>query len=344
MTANPHWKSADEVIVPPNPGFGWAGSTDIERRLFDDLETQAPYAMRQKAAGEFNPDAIAQFDAFQESRGRYPGSRDWSLLDEFMAKKDLSWQPQIIGSCVWSNTQPRFVERCMIQIGLMQQAQEFLGRSEFGPDNFSPYGPYSYGIARRHVNMRGGDGLYCEAMVWALQQGFLPCNTPRLLELLKQLGVDSDKDFPEPQGNDGAKIYRRFGNWEFLDLLSPYADFPCTETPMVKSAAQLKQLILEGKPCFVCSNIAIRKVGNHKDGFPIHGRDPRNSWAHNMGFDGLWVASDGDEFFREPNTSWGPENIYNLPYSEVDSWFRNGLVTCAGVGNINLPMSAPPLI
>jgi hypothetical protein len=338
---NPDWRCADEVTVPDSWVPGWSGTIEQEKRSFGDLEDEHPYSMTFRADPEFNPQAWEQFDAFQYSKGRFPGSVDWSLLDLFIARKELAWMPQIIGSCVQSNTFPRVVQRWMIQVALMGEPQEYLGTSEFGMHNFAPYGPYTYGIARRKANMRGGDGLYCAPMAWALMQGFLSCATPKLQELCRNLGVDGDKDFPEPQS---ARVYRRFGNWEFLDTLQPYADFPCVEAPQINNIDQLLAAIRAGKPAFVCSNIAIKKVGTHKDGFPIHGKDPRNNWAHNMGFDGIWVASDGEEFLREPNTSWGVNNIYNIRLSEVADWFRRGWLSCAAVGRLLAPKSAPPLV
>ena len=344
---NPDFRSADEITtVGPQ---GWTDGTlteqqaiDFEKAGADRLESDMPVAFRSRAADVPDPIMVAKWNEFQKSKGRFPGSCDWTLLDEFVHGKPIVWKPQIIGSCVMSNTMGSLVARGMYQVALLGQPNEYLGRNEFGPQNYAAYGPFSYGAARKRANMRSGDGLYCEAMVESLMKdGQISCSTPKLLEILKSNGLDGAEDFPEPQGNDGAAFYRAMGNWKHLDELRPYADFLVTEMSYIKSADQLVESLKAGKPTFVCSMEAIHKVGTHPDGFAIHARNPRDSWAHNMAFRGYFVASDGEEFIRESNESWGADHIYNRKLSEVDKAIRTGGLTIASVGNINLPGSAP---
>lgn len=350
VTLNPDFRSADEVIVPPNASTGWTDGTlteqeaiDKEKRGADRLMEDMPVAFRSLAPQEPLPGLLAKWDEFQKSKGRYPGSFDWTLLDEFVHKAPLLWKPQIIGSCVVSNTNPAIVTREMYQIALLGQSGEYLGRDEFGPNNYASYGPFSYGAARKRANMwRSGDGLYCEAMLESLMKdGRLSCSTPKLLEILKKLGLAEPKDFPEPQGNAGASLYRAFGAGKYYDELKGYADFLVTEGGYVKTIDELIAVLKAGKPTFVCSTEAIKKVGTHPDGFAIHARDPGNTWAHNMSFRGLFTASDGEEFIREPNESWGPEHIYNRRVSEVDKAIRTGKLTIAYIGQTNTPESVP---
>ena len=347
---NPDFRGADEVEPPAHWAelTGWTDgkaderdAIDTELRTFADIEAEAPYRFTRQVAREIPAAMLAKWNEFQLSKGRYAGSADWSLIDEFVTGEPLVWLPQIIGSCVMSNTLRPWVARLMYQIVLLGDAFEYLGRNEFGPNNYSLYGPYTYGVARRKANMRGGDGLYCGPMAWALGQGVLSCSTPKLIEIVKGRGYAGDHDFPEPQSKT---LYRDFGNWKYLDTLKPYADFRCEETPTVKSADELWSYLQDGKPAFVCSMEAINKIGTHPDGFAIHARNPRDRWAHNMSFQGCFVASDGERFFRESNESWGGKHIYNRRFAEVEKAFNGGGLTVAAIGQIEGPPSNPPTI
>ena len=236
-TLNPDFRGVDEVHVPKNMAdqlSGWAPDALNERealakeeRMFGELQDDMPYAMRARYAAEVPPDRRALWDAFMVSKGRQAGDMDMTLLDEWVHGRPLVYLPQIIGSCVESNTFPGVVGRMMYETALLQQPQEYLGRDEFGPRSFAPYGPFNYGAARKRANMRGGDGLYMEPMAESMiKDGFLSCNTPALLRLVKQLGVDKDKDMPEPQS---ANVYRQFGAWRYIDDLAQYAAWPSPE-------------------------------------------------------------------------------------------------------------------
>jgi hypothetical protein len=97
------------------------------------------------------------------------------------------------------------------------------------------------------------------------------------------------------------------------------------------------------KTAFMCSMIAIRKIGDHPDGFPIHARDPNNRWAHNMGWSGHFYDRSGKLFFILNNTSWGPRAMYNIPAEELERWYKAKLPTAMTLEEIDLPDS-PPLI
>lgn len=350
-TLNPDFRGADDVIEPTNLSdmMGWAEDLDDladalnrEDVMRGQFEADMPVAARQRPARQANEAMLKKWNDFQKSKGRYEGSFDWSLLDEFVHGEPLVYLPQIIGSCVISNTFPGIVERHMFETVLLGQPQEYLGRAEFGPTSYAPYAAWSYGMARRRANMRGGDGLYCAPMAESLvKDGILPCSTPALLSLLKSKGLDRDKDFPEPQS---ASFYRALGRWQYLDDLAPYADFHFAEVPSVTSADQLWEVLSQGKPTFVCSGEAIHKVGTHPDGFAIHARNPRSTWSHNMRFAGGFIASDGERFIRQSNESWGARHIYNRRFDEVAKSYRARRLRSAALGETNGPQSAPPLI
>lgn len=352
VALNPDFRSAD-VVTPPdlNRMTGWAprGTTeaeaiDFERRFAARIAEEEPELFQAFADPEPDARILKSWNDFQESKGRYPGSFDWSLLDEFCLKKPLLWLPQIIGSCVCSNTFRAYVLRMMYQTFILGQAQELFGKDEFGVNNFAFYCPFTYGLARRKANMRGGDGLYCSPMQWSLAQGVVKCDTPKLLQITRANGVADDRDFPEPQGNDGKAFYRAMGDWKYLDDLTPYMDFAVKDSVDVTSGDQLWELLKKGKPCYVCSMEAIRKVGIHNDGFTIHERDPGDSWAHNMAFHGGFISSDGERWIRESNESWGYLHIYNRRLTEVDKSFRQNRLTVASIGHINSPSSSPPSV
>ncbi len=349
VNKNPDFRGADEVIVPKDALTGWTDGKvsedeaySIEQKGFDQIALESPSRVQIKESPSILPDIAKEWAAFQQSKGRYPGSCDWTLLDEFLMGKVLGWLPQIIGSCVVSNSFRGYVIRQQYQIAFLGMAQEYLGRNEFSSNNLSFYGPYTYGQARKIVNMRGGDGLYCEALVKAFLGGkVISCNTPKLLEILKQLGFDRERDFPEPQN---ANLYRQFGDWRYLDQLEQYEDYGLVDCPFVKSEEDLSEVLSVCKPTFNCSMLAIRKVGEHKDGFAIHGRDPGNAWAHNMCWHGFFYSSDGDKFYRFSNESWGTQHLYNIPAATVSDFFRNRNVTAAAIGEIKSANSTPPVI
>jgi hypothetical protein len=344
---NPDFRGADEVIKPENAEFGWATDTTeaeailLERRGEERLQAEMPAQMTFQDGEEPLPAIMEAWNKFQESKGRFPGSYDWSILDEFVHGSPLVWPNQPIGSCVIANTLPGWVVRLMYQIVFLGQPMEYIGRELRGSNNYAPYGPFSYGAARKRVNLRGGDGLFCEGAVETLlKDGVLPCNNPDLIALNKRLGVDRPQDYFEPQN---PTVYRQWGNWMYVDQFAQYADYPLESCPYIKSVDELMKVLKTCGQTFVCSMLAIRKIGQHKDGFAIHGRNPNDQWAHNMQFRGILVASDGAIFIRFSNESWGAEHMYTVPVSEVDDWFRRRNLTAAAIGNIRGPSSSPPV-
>lgn len=349
MKYNPDFRGSPEVQPPANKFGGWTdgkyeASQAILKELSDraKLEDDLPVFCRTQAPAEPSKEIMERFSSFQESKGRGRDGRDWSLLDQFMLGKELIFLPQIIGSCVASNTGRPWTIRFLYQIGILGEGIEFLGKNEFGPDNFCFYMPFNYGAGRKRGNMRSGDGMWCELMQQSLlKDGVIACNTPKLLDITKSLGVNREKDYPEPQNE---RVYRDFGNWKYIEDLRPYADYTLEECPFVTTADQLWDLCEHCKLPFVCSGIAIHKVGDHKDGFAIHAQNQRDQWMHNMYCAGRWTASDGERFFRWGNDSWGPQHMYNIRFTEVDRWYKRKLLTSAAIGRIRGPVGAPPTI
>lgn len=313
---------------------------DYEAKLFDKFSSDMPVAYKLRNS-EVPSQFTDKFSTFIESKGFSKGSTPLTLIDEFVFKKRFHWLPQKTGSCVISNTFRPWVRRAIYEIVIKGDPEEYFGTEEYGTKCISFYAPFSYGCGRRRGNMRGGDGSYCGVQYDSLvKDGVIMCNNSKLLEILKGLNSVDPEDFPEPQSNS---VYRRFQNWEYLDTLLPFADWRLLEAPKVTSIDILEQTLKQFKPSSVCSGIAIRKIGSHKDGFDIHSQNPMDSWAHNMSFQGLRVSSDNKVFVILSNESWGKNVIYNIPIEEVSRWFSRRSVTVQAIGEIDLPDSVPQI-
>jgi hypothetical protein len=250
-----------------------------------------------------------------------------------------------VHNCVWSNTFRRWFERMCVEIALLGEPEEYIGKLQFGPQSIAPF-CINYGFARQRANMKGGDGLYCKPMSESLvKDGVVFCSTPKLRELMNAAGATRDTDYPEPQSE---RLYRRIGDWAWNNDLRPYTACRVLESTPVTSIEQHNRNVEQLKPMFQCSMIAIRRIGQHPDGFAIHARDTNNEWAHNMGWAGVRIASDGQRFHRLCNTSWLQDGstdvekyIYNIPEKELEEWYRRGRVDTSSIGDIDGVKSLP---
>jgi hypothetical protein len=318
---------------------------DGEKRYYYNAVAENPAPFQSRPARDLPSPIRAAWDKFQLDKGRFAGSSDLSLIDEFVFKKSLTFLPQDIGSCVWSNTFRRIIERMCVEIALNGDPEEYPGLDEFGIRSIAPF-CVSYGFARQRANMRRGDGLYCSPMQESLvKDGLVLCNTPKLKELMDRVGATSERDYPEVRS---TSLYRQIGNWAWNDELRPYGDCKLEESPKVKTYEEFCANEDALKPMFVCSMIAIRVKGTHRDGFKYHTRNMGDSWAHNMGIGGRRVTSNGERFHRVDNTSWLQPNegnrdayVYWIEAEEVKSWFDRGIVDVGTVGEISGIPSLP---
>ena len=304
-----------------------------------------PIVYRQREAKAVPAALAKKWDDFQVAKGRGRGSQDMTLLVEFIFGKTWAFLPQDIGSCVWSNTFRQWLERMCWEICLNGDPEAYIGTDQFGVNSIAPH-CVTYGIAREIANMRGGDGLYCAPMIKALQRGVVLCSTPKVKELHDAANASGETNYPEPRS---ASLYRKIGDWAWNNALKPYLTCALRESVEVTTVDQHRLQEDQCKPMIMCSGIAIKRIGTHKDGFAIHGIDPSNSWAHNMGFGGFRITSDNDRFTRLSNRSWtrfgqDPEDlIYNLPPSEMDKVYRKD-IDVASLGEIEgLPLAPPSL-
>lgn len=343
---------ANEIGHPIGP-MGWVvpdaktaiEMLDGEKRFFARAVSESPAFYEPRPMKAIAPEILDRWNAFQESKGRFAGSNDFSLLDEFVLGETLTFLPQDIGSCVWSNTFRRWIERAIVEIGFYGQPEEWIGVEEFGINSIAPF-CVSYGFAREKANMRGGDGLYCSPMQWSLvNDGIVLCSTPKLRELLAAAGATSERDYPEVRS---TSLYRRIGDWAWNDALRPYAGCKLLESPKVTTYEQFLKNEDELKPMFVCSSLAIKIAGQHPDGFTYHTQNTGDSWAHNMGIGGRRVTSKGDVYHRVDNTSWlSPTQanrdayVYWIAASEVKKWFDKQWIDVGTIGEIDGIQSVP---
>ena len=317
----------------------------FSKKINEQFVEDNPVVYRQRDAKEMIPGVAKAFDDFQVSKGRKSGSLDLSLIVEFVFGKPMPWLAQLIGSCVFSNTFREWVERLCVEICMRGDPEAYTGSTQFGPTSIAPH-CVTYGMAREIANMKGGDGLYCSPMRKALFAGVVLCSTPKVRELHIAAGANNDTDYPEPQP---VSLYRKIGDWAWNAALRPYLCCSLRESVDVTNVDEHRLQEDQLKTMFMCSGIAIKKIGSHKDGFPIHGIDPNNSWSHNMGWAGMRLSSDGDRFSRLSNRSWtrpgqDPEElVYNIPDSELAKIYKKD-VDVASIGEIEgLPL-APPSI
>lgn len=332
--------------VVPGVDDPWT-KLESERRYQEQAAKHSPAIYQARSAKPFVSTVIeAAWNSFQEQRGRFEGSCDLTLIDEFVFGKSFTWLPQDIGSCVWSNTFRRVFDRMLVEICLRGDPEEFIGRDEFSVNSIAPF-CVSYGFARERAKMKGGDGLYCGPMAQSLAlDGLVLCSTPKLRELMDKAGATTDKDYPEPRS---TRLYRQIGDWAWNAALRPYTSCKVVEVPSVKSIDEHVDLAKALKPMFQCSSIAIKAVKKHKDGFMMHAKNNADRWDHNMGWAGFFIASDGQRIHRLCNTSWLPPNepnrekyIYNIPEEELDSWYTKKLVDTCAIGEIDgIPSTLP---
>jgi hypothetical protein len=316
---------------------------DAEKRWLENAIKDYPIAYQARERAAVLPGLKAKWDRFQLDRGRFPGSQDFTLLDEFVFGKSFTFRYQPIGSCVYANSFRPWVAGALYQISLLGENEEFPGREELGVKSIAPFS-VSYGFARQRANMRGGDGLYCKPMQDSyIKDGIVLCSTPKVKELMDAAGATKDENYPEPRSES---LCRRIGDWAWNELLRPYATCRMLDAPIPENMDAFNANIDAGRPMFQCSGIAVRRVGEHKDGFPIHGIDPGNSWAHNMGIMGRRVASDGTRYVIVDNTSWlrdtnKPEAyIYNIPEDDFQKrWFPK--IDIGVIGDIDGIKSLP---
>lgn len=329
---------------------GWGDGTEspesmvaYEQDWYEQAASDSPIMYRSRPANDLLPSILKKWEDAQLAKHFHAGSRDLLTLEEVVFGRQFDWLPQDIGSCVVSNTFRPWVQRAISQIAGRGDAEEYLGKMEFGGASIAFYAPQSYGMARKRANMKGSDGLYCEPMAESLMKdGVLGCNVPKLGELLKQIGADGEKMLPEPIGRPA--LYRAFGNWQYIDDLRQYCDYRVLSSVKIDSVDGLLEASKQCKPAFMCSPIAIKRSGTNRDGVQTHVRNTSDRWMHNMGWSGHFYDSAGSLYFRLNNKSWGPSAVYNVPAEEVDKWFRAKLPTVMTIEEIDLPDSPPLLI
>jgi hypothetical protein len=311
----------------------------------DKFAKESPKVFEQREAVAVPPELAKAWDLFQQSKGRAPGSNDLTLIVEFIFGVQYMWFPQDIGSCVYSNTFRPWIDRMCWEIALRGDPEAYTGSGELGITSIAPH-CVQYGFAREIAKMRSGDGLYKAPMIKSLTQGIVLCNTPKLKQLNEESGAGSQENYPEPRS---AALYRKIGNWAWNAALQPYRTCKLLESVDITNVEQHRKQEDQCKPMIICSSLAYKKIGTHKDGFPIHGINRGDRWDHNMDFSGYRISSDGDRFTRLTTRSWNQRNqsyetyCFNVSDVELAKIYKED-VDVASIGEIEgLPITLPGL-
>lgn len=132
---------ANEIGHPIGP-MGWvvpdattlAEMLDKEKRFFAAAQAAAPAFYEPRPMRAIDPDILTRWNSFQESKGRFAGSNDFSLLDEFVFGRTLTWLPQDIGSCFPAGTLVRMADgshKPIESVGLFSQVLTAEGNVSF---------------------------------------------------------------------------------------------------------------------------------------------------------------------------------------------------------------------
>lgn len=312
---------------------------DSERRQLYAAQCAHPVAFKARRAKAVSPAFLKRLQELHDKRGIADAgvkSIDLRVISELLFGQLMQWPAQLIGSCVASGGMRAWGLRSLFEVAAVGDSEEPIGRSRLGFNSLMPFGPYNYGVGRRLGRMRGGDGSYCSVHVQGFQRyGVIPCSTAKL----QQIVGSRETDYPETQSTN---LYRQFGDWQHLDTLEAYADYPLLESEEIRRGDRAKVcLVHEYKPMMICSNWGFARQSRHKDGFWVYRRS--GTWAHNMTICGWIVASDGNEFVIVLN-SWGPDahedgEYFVIPAELFDQWLPSA--SCQTIGDIDLPDSLP---
>lgn len=309
-----------------------------EYRIISEAEQDNPRAFSARPGRIFNDAVRARFDDLVQKKGYGEGSVDCRLVSDLVFGKTATYPAQIIGSCVASGFMRAWTFRQLAQTIMFGNPQDALGDQIRGFDTIAPFAPFSYGCGRRRGNMRRGDGSYCGVQIESGQKdGVIDCNTPALHRIV---GTNA-RDYPETQS---SSLYRKFGSWNYLDDLLPYADYRILESEKMRDSGTALERLKQFKPMMICSSWGFGPQEKHRDGFWIYKRS--GSWAHNMTIIGFVIDSRGDVFFIVLN-SWGERahrdgEHFIIPESLFSRWLRSA--SCLTIGDLDLPTPVPSLV
>jgi hypothetical protein len=261
----------------------------------------------------------------------------------FEVECDNSYVADGIGvhNCVASGWMRAHFARCMAEITLIGQPEEFFGTDK--PDQNSAnslcaFAPYNYGMGREIGGIdSGGDGSFCGAHVQsAMQFGSIPCWTQGLTQYSSQ--------FPEPIQSQAT--YQKWGDRQYRSVRAKFhaiaADFKQTETIKVTTVDQSRDQITKHlKPQMICSGWGFAPASKIPGTeFWVYKRS--GSWAHNMTRYG-YVMIKGN-WYAVIKNSWGMNAHKNGDYflveaSEDARWLREA--ECQTIGELILPESRP---
>lgn len=334
---------------PQPPGLmGWGVANQSlpeirssEAKAFDALVASVPERCYEKPARDYSESPIYKKAIELMKADGIEDGFSFRYLEKALFGQELTWLAQTIGSCVASGWMRAHFARCMAEITLIGQPEEFFGTDK--PDQNSAnslcaFAPFNYGIGRQIGGIdNGGDGSFCSAHVQgALQFGSIPCWTPGLTQYTSQ--------FPEPIQSEGT--YRKWGDSSYRSVRDKFkpvaADFKQTETVKVTSAAQsMDQILKHLKPQMVCSGWGFAPK-SQITGTNFWSYTRSGSWAHNMSRYG-YVKIRGN-WYCEVKNSWGMNahkngDFFYVPAEHDEQWIRDAEIQT--IGELILPESRP---
>lgn len=332
---------------PPGP-MGW-GTDDqsltakfiAEEKAFDRLVASIPQCCYEKPAKDYTQSPIYQKAIELQQADGIEDGFSFRYLERALFGSQLTWLAQTIGSCVASGWMRAHFARCMAEITLIGQPEEFFGTDK--PDQNSAnslcaFAPYNYGMGREIGGIdSGGDGSFCSAHVQgALQYGSIPCWTPGLTQYSSQ--------FPEPIQSQST--YQKWGDKQYRSVRAKFhsvaSDFKQTETIKISSVDQSReQLTKHLKPQMICSGWGFAAVSQIPGtSFWVYKRS--GSWAHNMTRYG-YLKIKGN-WYAEIKNSWGMNahkngDYFLVPAEHDEQWIRDAEIQT--IGELILPESRP---
>lgn len=346
MSAGTVFQYDSASLVPGPMGWGLNNQSLIEvqteeKKSFDKLVATIPQCCYEKPARDYTQSPIYQKAIELQKADGIEDGFSFRYLERAIFGDQLRFLAQTIGSCVASGWMRAFIKRCLAEIMLLGQPEEFFGTdkpTQNSINSLCPFAPYNYGMGREVGGIdNGGDGSFCSAHVQAAMQfGAIPCWTPGLTQYASQ--------FPEPILNQND--YKKWGDKQYRSVRAKFhsvaGDFKQTETIKVTSFAQsMEQLTKHLKPQMVCSGWGFAPVSKIPGTeFWIYKRS--GSWAHNMTRQGALKIS--GNWYTDIENSWGDNAHKNgdwflVPAEHDEQWIRDAEIQT--IGELILPESRP---
>lgn len=331
----------DIAVSSPGPMGWWFNENESvyttlyrERCAREKLEEVAPERCTFGSNKPVNEWLMKKYLEFQKTFGIDEGFDAYLYLQMILGKVP-KWVQQYIGSCVASGGMRAVTMKSIIEVTLLGDPEETLGKSFEGADNINSFAPYNYRAGRKIAGINGfSDGSICGPHIQGfMSYGLLTCDAQ---------GLESDA-FPEPRSE---RAYREWGAND--TLLNKFAEqgkvLDLLTSAEIKTGDDWLEANKRFETAMICSQWAFEPDYQHPqwklpDGTPvwIYKRNRRTSWAHNMTVCGL-IKAFGRLWVRILN-SWPEQSHKNgfwfiIPLELYVEWLRQA--SCQTIGDLVL--------